>query len=127
MKKALVLFASLLGWLFAWPAWADGVLEPQHHGRMVEAEGYRLEMVTTATGVEVYVTDHDNRQVVVDKAVGKVTLLTASGKVDIPLTPAGNNRLSGAATTTGGEQAAAVIAVDGLAKRLTARLPSGHH
>lgn len=126
MKKAFVLFAACWGVLAVGLVWADGVLKPAHGGRMVEVAKHRLELATTASGLVLYVTDHDNRPVALDKASGSVTWLGASGKVVIPLTPAGENRLEGPGDTSGWEKAAAIITVEGAsAQRLTARLPAG--
>ncbi|MBF0308503.1 MAG: hypothetical protein HQL56_03090 [Magnetococcales bacterium] len=108
------------GWLYA-----DGALHPAHGGRMVEVGGHRLELVTRGERVDLYVTDHGDRAVALDKATGKVTLLGAGGKVEIGLAPAGGNRLSGTGAPAGAEQSAAVIGVDGLDKRIAARLPAG--
>ncbi|MBF0427749.1 MAG: hypothetical protein HQL94_02400 [Magnetococcales bacterium] len=109
--------------LFAGNALADGVLKPAHGGRMVEAEGYRLELLISDIHLDLYVTDHDNHPVAVDKAMGKVTLLTPQGKVESTLSPVGGNQLAANGQFTNGNKSAAVIAVDGLKKRLTARLP----
>lgn len=119
----LVAMISLMG---IWSVWADGVLQPVHGGRMAEAAGYRLEMVATNDRLDLYVTNHDNQPVAVDKATGKIVLMAAQGKVEVPLSPAGENRLSGTGDATTGAHGAAVIAVEGLPKRITARLAAGH-
>ncbi|MBF0627301.1 MAG: hypothetical protein HQL91_03680 [Magnetococcales bacterium] len=102
---------------------ADGVLKPVHGGRMVEADGYRLELVSGNGPLELYVTDHDNRPVAVKNAKAKVTWMGETGKKELSLIPTEGNRLTGDGADGG--QRAAVIAIDGLAKRITARVPSG--
>lgn len=120
MKKYVVPLSLIL----AGAAAADGALTPAHGGRMVEAAGYRLELVTGAGQVALYVTDHGDKPVAVDKAHGKVTVLAGPGKVEIALAPAGGNRLAGEGAVAGD---AAVIAVEGLDKRIAARLAAGVH
>ncbi|MBF0136178.1 MAG: hypothetical protein H7833_13975 [Magnetococcus sp. DMHC-1] len=127
MNKVLVLSATLLATILVRPVWGDGVLEPVHGGRMVEAAGHRLELVTNQDRVDLYVTDHGNKPVVVDRASGKVIFLAGQEKKDIALAPAGDNRLTGNGKIPAGGQVAVVITVEGLAKRITARLPAGQH
>lgn len=121
MNKALLFSTSLWGALLAGSLQADGVLKPAHGGRMAEVAGHRLELVATEGRVDLYLTDHADRPLAVDKATGKATLLGEKGKVEIPLAPAGGNRLSGQGTAGSG---AVILQVEGLDKRLSARLPA---
>lgn len=126
--KMISIFSLLVSSLFlAFAAWADGTLTPAHGGRMAEAAGHRLELVTTDDRVDLYLTDHGNKPVAAEKAKGKATLLLASGKVEVSLTPAGGNLLSGAGKVAGGKDVAAVLVVEGFDKPITARLPAGRH
>lgn len=116
----------LAGILFSWSALADGVLTPKHGGRMVEAEGSRLELVVTGDKVDLYMTDHGGNPLAVAGASGKVLFLTGGQKVEVLLQAAGSNLLTGTAKISDGEKIAAVMTVEGLPKRITARLPAHH-
>ncbi|MBF0625746.1 MAG: hypothetical protein HQL82_13180 [Magnetococcales bacterium] len=116
---AIALLAAVPG-----SAWAHGTAEASHGGRMAEAGGYRLELTATDQGVDLYVTDHDNRPVALDQAGGRVTLLTGGDKVKIALAPTAGNRLSHAGPVAGANAAAAVIVVEGLPQPVSARLPA---
>lgn len=117
---------AFVGLLFSCSVWAHGSLVPQHGGRMVEGDGGRLELVTKETKVDLYVTDHDDKPVVVTGASAKVVFLVAGKKVEAVLQVVEGNLLSGTTQTPVGEPFSAVITVSGLAKLISARLSADH-
>ncbi|MBF0434767.1 MAG: hypothetical protein HQL77_05260 [Magnetococcales bacterium] len=117
---------ALVGLLLSWSAWAHGSLAPQHGGRMVEAEGGRLELVAKDTKVDLYVTDHDDKPIAVAGASAKVVILAGGKKLEVALQGADGNLLSGTTQTPVGDAFSAVITVSGLAKPISARLPAQH-
>ncbi|HIJ83342.1 MAG: uncharacterized protein HW380_2302 [Magnetococcales bacterium] len=124
MKTVSKFSLFFVGSVLSCAAWADGTLTAAHGGRMVEAAGHRLELVTMEDRVDLYLTDHGDQPVAAEKTKGKVTLLLTTGKVEIPLTPSGGNLLSGAGKAAGGKDVAAVVVVEGLNKPVIARLPA---
>lgn len=127
MKNRLMFVSLMLVGLLApsWSLWAHGGLTPAHGGRMAETTGYRLELVVLVDRVDVYLTNHEDKAVVVEKTKGKVTLLLLEGKVEIPLSGVDGNHLSGGKTVAGGSDAAAVVVIEGLEKTITARWSKG--
>ncbi|MBF0611393.1 MAG: hypothetical protein G8345_08640 [Magnetococcales bacterium] len=123
MNKPAILLA--MGFFLSGLAWADGAMKASHNGRMVEANNIRFELVTSDKKVDVYITDHSDQPVGADKLSGRVTLLGEKGKVDVPLSPAGGNRLTGESGETIAGQPAAIILVEGMTKRITTRLAAG--
>ncbi|MEO5341587.1 MAG: hypothetical protein H7837_13910 [Magnetococcus sp. MYC-9] len=103
-------------------AWAHGDLAPAHGGRMVESRGQVLELAVREKTVDLYLTDHEGRPAGVDGAAGKVLFLVHGKKVETLLKPAGENRLSGEASTevTGFESA--VIHVEKGGQSLSGRI-----
>ncbi|MBF0213838.1 MAG: hypothetical protein HQM00_09800 [Magnetococcales bacterium] len=121
MKPSILTLVCLFA--FGSVALADGTLTPKHGGRMAETEGSRLELVVTGDTIDLYVTDHGDKPVVVAKASAKVVLLNQGQKMEVTLQPVTGNQLSGTAKVSGGEHATAVVTVEGLPKRLSARIP----
>lgn len=124
MQPSTLVLACLFA--FGSVALADGTLTPKHGGRMAETEGSRLELVVAGDTIDLYVTDHGNQPVAVAKASAKVVLLNEGKKTEVALQPVTGNQLSGTARIPGGEQATAVVTVEGLPKRLSARIPAHH-
>ncbi|MBF0632238.1 MAG: hypothetical protein HQL89_14770 [Magnetococcales bacterium] len=124
MRKMSITSWIIAGLLFPLSVMADGVLTPKHGGRMVEADGSRLELVTTADKVDLYVTDHGNHPVAVKSASAKVVFLVGGKKEEVALQAVEDNLLSGKVTLAGSDKGAAVITVEGLPKRISARLPA---
>ncbi|MEO5333600.1 MAG: hypothetical protein H7839_16430 [Magnetococcus sp. YQC-5] len=126
MKQKAAGILVLAGILFSWSALADGVLTPKHGGRMMETNGIRLELVIANDRIDLHVTDHGDKPMAVKGASAKVLLLIGGQKVEVPLQAANDNLLSGPAKIPDGAQSSAVITVEGLPKRITARLPALH-
>lgn len=127
MKQSLSKYMIMLwGMLFFCSAMADGTLSPQHGGRMTEADGNRLELVVSDNKIDLYLTDHGNRPVTVTGALAKAVLIIAGKKTEVVLQPTSGNLLTGTANLAGGSKAAAVITIEGLSKRITARMPAQH-
>ena len=124
MKKMSGAVWMLVGLFFPWSVMADGALTPKHGGRMVEANGSRLELVVAADKVDLYVTDHGNQPVAVHGASAKVVFLAGGKKEEVALAAAGDNLLSSQNAVAGGDKAAAVVTVQGLPKPISARLPA---
>ncbi|CAK0761030.1 hypothetical protein WCLP8_3270004 [uncultured Gammaproteobacteria bacterium] len=61
-----------------------------------------------------------------DGASGKVVLLSGGQKVEIPLKPAGTNRLSGSGSVAGGDKVSAVVTVERVGGSLSVRIPASH-
>ncbi|MBF0422127.1 MAG: hypothetical protein HQL73_03965 [Magnetococcales bacterium] len=128
MKNIIHLPLTLAVLVWAGSVWAHGELTPHYGGRIVEAETYHLEMVTKGGHVELYVHDQEHQPIAVGKAKAKVTFLVGQNKTDVHLVPAADeDKLVGEGAPAGGEQAAAVVTVEGLAKRLTVRIPAVAH
>ncbi|MBF0109310.1 MAG: hypothetical protein HQL76_09050 [Magnetococcales bacterium] len=122
--KTIKILSLLSGFFLSGLVHADGVLTPGHGGRMVEVQGMRLELVTGADTIDLYVTGHDDKPVSVQGASAKVVLLANGKKEEVQLTGAGENRLTVAKGIAGGEKPAAVVTVQGLAKPISARFPA---
>lgn len=91
MRKAIVLAAVLA----AAPAavQAHGALNAHHGGQIQEISETGVEMVTGASGVDIYLTD-DDKPIPATGFGGKVTVTTANGtKTEAPLVPAEDNHL----------------------------------
>jgi hypothetical protein len=85
-----------------------------HGGVAVEVRDMDFELVGSGDVVTIYVRDH-NKPVNTAKAAGKVTVLTGTQKVEAPLMPAGENKLSakGAFNVTKGSKVVALVEVPG--------------
>ena len=76
------------------PAFADGKHDhtPKHGGIVVESKDFDLELVAKPDLITVHVRGHGKATSTVG-ATGKLTILTGSDKVEVPLVPAGNDRM----------------------------------
>ena len=103
MKKLFIVASIALSAGFAF---ADGVLKPDHGGVMKEAaSGHRVELVSRADQLSVYLTDHDGKPVDSKGVTGEITLLSGTEKIRATLTPAGANQLLGKASAAAGAKA----------------------
>jgi len=72
----------------------DSIATP-HGGQMRMAGLYHFELVVEPGALIVYVTDHADAPVATAGASGSATVLVGKNRSTIPLTPAGDNRLTG--------------------------------
>lgn len=119
--KGMVLAAMLAAALPFAPAFAHGDIHADHGGQAVEADGRKLELVVADGKIDVYVSDHDDKPLAAKDMTGKAVLLAAGKKLEVPLAPAGGNRLSGAAQVAAGTKASAIVTVEEGGKKLSAR------
>jgi hypothetical protein len=89
LLATLLLSAATLG---AVPASAHGTAPARHGGVVQSANDLSFELVATPDGAVLYVDDHD-KAYDATKLSGKLTLLLGSNKSEVPLTPAGGNKL----------------------------------
>lgn len=118
MKIFAAMAAALV--LFTMPAssWADGVLAALHGGQVVETpEGFRVEFVVVDGGIRAFVRDHGDKPTV---AEGKVALLVAGKKLDVPL-KADGTMLTGDAPVAAAEKVMAVLSLTVAGKPTSAR------
>lgn len=101
----------------AWPAAAQHAHhKPKHGGVIRESASHQVyELVVTPTRIAVWATDEDNKPVGTAGASATVTLIDSGSRVEVPLTPAGENRLdaSGAYTVKKGMTALLTVQVGG--------------
>lgn len=98
MKKRIILAALCLLQLSSAPAWAHAEHgKPQHGGVVAEAGEAQFEIVGQGKTIVVYATNH-GAPVDTAGAKGKLTLLDGTAKTEVPLLPAGANRLEGASS-----------------------------
>jgi hypothetical protein len=71
---------------------------PKHGGLMKEGAGRVYELVVTPATITVWVTDEGNRPVVTAGTIATLTLIESGSRVEIPLAPAGENRLAATGT-----------------------------
>lgn len=92
-------------------------------GRLAEAHGHRLELVTRADALEVLLKDEHNQPLRAEGYGGKAVVMAPGGKVEVPLSAAGD-RLVG--TLPAGSELVPVVlalkAADG--HTMSARLPA---
>lgn len=93
---------------------AHGSLEPGHGGIVKEKHDLIVELVREASGTSVYVKEHDD-PVNTAELIGSLTILADGKKQEVPLTSAGDNKMS----------ADVVLADD--TKVLVKLKPEGHH
>lgn len=105
---SLVLATSMLA---TSGAWAHGAAEPQYGGVVKTAADLSFELVSTPTGVAVYVLDHD-KGYDASGMKGHITVLNGSAKSDASLKFAGGNKLE-ASDVKLGKGAKAVVVVTG--------------
>ena len=86
---AMLLSAAALG---AATVSAHGTAPARHGGVVQSANDLSFELVATPDGAALHVDDHD-KAYDARKLSGKLTVLQGSNKAEVPLTPAGGNRL----------------------------------
>ena len=119
-KKTLALAALALS---AAPAWADHPPVAQQGGRLAEAHGHRMELVTRGAVLEVLLKDEHNQPMSATGYSGKAVILAPGGKAEIALAPDGA-KLTGP-LPAGAELAAAVLALKaGDGHSMNARFPA---
>ena len=107
MKFTIVALASAL--ITAIPGAAHEVEKGPNGGRVVEAGSNHIELVVNANGIDVFVTDANDKPVSIDGFKG-VAIFTISGKAQrIVLEPKNGARLSGTAPGTLPAQPAGVV------------------
>ena len=89
LLATLLLSAATLG---AATASAHGTASARHGGVVQSANDLSFELVATPDGAALHVDDHD-KAYDARKLSGKLTVLQGSNKAEVPLTPAGGNRL----------------------------------
>ncbi len=89
LLATLLLSAATLG---AATASAHGTAPAKHGGVVQSANDLSFELVATPDGAALHVDDHD-KAYDARKLSGKLTVLQGSNKSEVPLTPAGGNRL----------------------------------
>lgn len=85
-----------------------------------------LELVVGDGIVELYLSDHGNRPLAVEAAEGKAILLVDGKKLDVPLNPAGANRLSGRGPVTATAKGTVIVSVRIDGKTITGRFGGEH-
>jgi hypothetical protein len=104
-----VVFFSATVWSL--PVLAHEDLHPVHGGRMIEVQSQLLELVVGDGVVDVYLSDHGTRPLAVDGAEGKASLLVGGKKLEVPLKPAGGNRLTGAGPVPAAAKGTVIVSV----------------
>lgn len=74
-------------------ALSHGSLEPQHGGIVKEKHEMVVELVRETSSTSIYVKDHDD-PMDTSKLRGSLTILAAGKKQEIPLLPAGGNKMA---------------------------------
>jgi len=93
-----LLLIALLSTPFAMPITGRGDAVPGHHGGQVQDAGpYHIELVAKPNELTLYVTGPGTREVETKGATGTATILSDKTKETVPLAPAGENVLRGAA------------------------------
>lgn len=73
-------------------------MQAPHGGQLKMAGPYHLELVLKPGVVQVYVTDHGDKQIASQGGRGSATLLSGGKKTVVKLSPAGGNLLQGKGT-----------------------------
>jgi len=114
MRLMTAFFAAAL--TLTTPAWADGQhdLKPRHGGVVVVANDLDFELVAKPDRITLHVRDH-GKVLPTQGASGKLTLLAGSEKTEVPLAPAGNDRLEakGSFKVAAGTRAVATVSLPG--------------
>jgi len=101
-------------------AMAHGTPDPQHGGVVQTASDIGFELVVTADGAAIYVTDHDE-DYDTSRLSGTITVLNGAEKSEAALKPAGGNKLQAQGVKLGkGTKVVAVLNTDG-GKPITVR------
>ena len=69
-------------------------------GRQTDAGSYHLEIVAKGTALDVFLSDHSDKAVKTEGFKGTAIFVVGGKSERIPLTPAGENKLSGTSTVT---------------------------
>lgn len=104
-------------------AWTDHPPVAVQGGRLAEAHGHRLELVTRGDSMTLLLTDEHNQPLAAEGWNGKATVLASGAKATVDLRPAGGNRLSGAIPAAA-ELAAAVVTVSTGGHTMSVRFPA---
>ena len=91
MKRLLTLVVTAAA-LQAGAAWAHGDEKARHGGLVQMAGEVKFELVTKGDTSELYLDDH-GQAMPTAKLSGKLTVMSASGKSEAQLEPAGNDKL----------------------------------
>ncbi|HVF63514.1 MAG TPA: hypothetical protein VNE58_05950 [Casimicrobiaceae bacterium] len=101
MLIARLLAVSFLAWSSLAAAQHAHDHKPKHGGVVREANGFVFELKVASNEIIVWVTDEANKPVSTTGAKGQLTLIPdASLRAQVPLEPAGDNRLRAAGNFT---------------------------
>tara|TARA_B100000686_G_scaffold271064_1_gene287630 strand:- start:5864 stop:6373 length:510 start_codon:yes stop_codon:yes gene_type:complete len=89
----ILLVFSPLAWSHT-DKYFDSVAAP-HGGQMRMAGPYHIEIIAKDKEIALYITDHANVKVNVDKGIGKATIQTGKIKTTVKLQPKGSNLFRG--------------------------------
>lgn len=92
IRRLLALHAVAAALVLPGQVLAHGAPDPQHGGVVTVANDMGYELVATADGAAIYVTDHDEDYDVKNMA-GKLTVLNGTQRSEAALVPAGGNKL----------------------------------
>ena len=114
---AVVIAASLL--IATSIARAHGAAEPRHGGIVQTAAHLTFELLATADGARIFVTDHD-KDYDATALKGRLTVLNGTAKAEADLVPAGGNTLEarGIALDKGARVVAVLTLADGKSRTL---------
>ena len=89
--------------------------KPKHGGQIRETGGFVYELKASTTSIAVFVTDEADKPVPTRGSTAKVTLIDSGSRVEVPLSPAGDNRFeaSGSFPVRPGVNALLEVAVGG--------------
>ncbi len=76
-------------------AWAHAPKVGVHGGAQTDAGSFHVEVVPRGTTLQVFLRDHSNKAVVTDGFKGTAIFVIDGKPQRIPLTPAGENKLTG--------------------------------
>lgn len=96
MKLAIALLAAVLASLPA-SSFAHAPNVGENGGAQTDAGSFHVEVVAKETIIDVYLRDHSNKAVVTTGFKGTAVFVVDGKPLRIELSPAGDNRLSGAA------------------------------
>ena len=91
---ALSLGAAAPGALLAHNNEYLATIKGDHGGQIRMADNYHFEVVVGSGELQVWVTDHGNRAIATDGASGSAVILSGGAKLNVELSPTGENRLS---------------------------------
>jgi len=84
--------------------------KPMYGGVVTVIKDINYELVAKADAITLYVTDH-GKPLNTKDGTAAITLMSASGKADVTLTPAGENKFEAKGTYTVGEGSKAIAKV----------------